>query len=185
MELVGEEKRIHTLFSEARLADEQTAPSFAATWSRAQRRSFRRRQAFNLSLVSTTLLVCALVSLAWWSKYWQRSRPNAVVPVDSTANVIAVPASTIQKPDKKAAPESMRERSYSKHKSRALDLTARRQNSLVAAQRKATRDATAISNWQSPTGMLLNSPAAALLKSLPQLNENANRLKAFLPNTSN
>src|SRR5258707_15896068 len=72
MELVGEEKRIQALFSEARLADEQTTPSFAGVWNRAQARTTRTQRAFNLSFVmATALLVCALVSLAWWVKHSQ------------------------------------------------------------------------------------------------------------------
>ena len=80
MELVGEEKKIQTLFSELRLADERTAPSFSATWNRAQARALRPRRAFNLSFAAATaLLICALVSLAWWSRHWQRTRqPNVV-----------------------------------------------------------------------------------------------------------
>ena len=72
MELVGEQKRIQALFSELRLADEQTAPRFAVVWNRAQARSsraWRPTRAFNFSFVAATaLLICALVSLALWSR---------------------------------------------------------------------------------------------------------------------
>src|SRR6266542_5247045 len=79
MELVGEE-RIQALFSELRLADEQSVPSFAAVWNRAQSRTYRPQRAFNLSFVAATaLLVCALVSLALWSRQWQQSQPPSVV----------------------------------------------------------------------------------------------------------
>src|SRR3977135_1519241 len=91
MELVGEEKRIQALFSEARLADEQTTPSFVRVGNRAQAKPIRAQRAFNLSCVAATaLLVCALVSLAWWSMHWQRSpeviasAPPAPVTVPAT-----------------------------------------------------------------------------------------------------
>ena len=72
MELVGEEKKIQALFSEVRLADEQITPSFAGVWNRAQAKTVRTQRAFNLSFVAATaLLVCALVSLAWWVKHSQ------------------------------------------------------------------------------------------------------------------
>jgi len=75
LELVGEEKRIQALFSEVRLADEQTAPSFVGVWNRAQAKTIRTPRAFNLSFVAATaLLVCALVSLAWWVNRAQRSQ---------------------------------------------------------------------------------------------------------------
>src|SRR5438270_10127016 len=98
MELVGEEKKIQTLFSELRLADEQTAPSFSATWNRAQARALRPRRAFNLSFAAATaLLICALVSLAWWSTRWQHTqRPNVAVTPSGVPNLKpseAIPAS--------------------------------------------------------------------------------------------
>ena len=78
MELVGEEKRIQALFSEVRLADGQTTPSFAGVWNRAQSKTIRTRRAFNLSFVAATvLLVCAWASLVWWSKQWQQN-PDVV-----------------------------------------------------------------------------------------------------------
>src|SRR6267143_6491524 len=80
MELVGE-KRIQALFSELRLADEQTLTSFAAVWNGAQSRTRRPQRAFNLSFVAATaLLVCALVSLSLWSRQW-RPNPDALVSV--------------------------------------------------------------------------------------------------------
>jgi len=56
-----------------------------------------------------------------------------------------------------------------------------RQELLVAANQKATRDAKAIESWQSPTATLLESPSDALLKSMPQLNQSGDELKSFLP----
>src|SRR5437588_12853524 len=89
MELVGEEKKIRTLFSELRLADEQTVPSFSATWNRAQARALRPRRAFNLSFaVVTALLICALVSLAWWLTRWQRT-PHSVTVAANPWDVIS------------------------------------------------------------------------------------------------
>src|SRR5256885_3761546 len=94
MELVGEKKRIQALFSEARLADEQTTPSFVGVWNRAQAKTIRRPRAFNLSFVAATaLLVCALVSLAWWVNRAQRSE-SAVATVPPIPNV--VPRNVVQ-----------------------------------------------------------------------------------------
>jgi len=182
MELVGEEKKIQTLFSELRLADERTAPSFSATWNRAQARALRPRRAFNLSFVgATALLVCALVSLALWSSHWHQSaQPSVATSISSNKTP---PTSAILTPpgnnrDTKNSSSAGRH-SEASARLRANRLAARRETRLLAALRK---EATAISSWQSPTATLLSSPNDELLKSLPQLNENVNELKSFLPN---
>jgi hypothetical protein len=72
-------------------------------------------------------------------------------------------------------------RPHHSERSRVLKLAARRQAVLIAANKKAARDAKAIENWQSPTAKLLDSSSDGLLKSLPQLNQTLNELKSFLP----
>src|SRR2546426_9061617 len=82
MELVGEEKRIQALFSELRLADEQSMQRFAGVWNRAQSKAIRPRRAFKLSFVAATaVLICALVSIAWWSRHEQPSQQSAAVAI--------------------------------------------------------------------------------------------------------
>lgn len=192
MELVGEEKRIRTLFSELRLADEQAMPSFAATWNRAQTRSFRPRRVFNLSFAAATaLLICALVSLAWWSTRWRRTQPAVTVAAIPSV-VVGDPKPSELAPASNGSPASSESKSEPKKPAsathrlevgarlRAERLAARQEANLLAAAKK---QATAISSWQSPTGTLLSSPNDDLLKSLPQLNESTNDLKSFLPNT--
>jgi len=194
MELVGDEKRIPELFSELRLADEQIVPRFASVWSRAQARTVKPARAFNLSFVAATaLLVCALVSLALWSKYSQRSVQQNAVAVTGTATSVVGPVQVARNSD--ATPtvstvspisENKRVRSNFVSRgsiSRARRLAAQRHALMLAANRKAEREAEALSTWQSPTSALLKSQNDELLKSLPQLNENADELKSFLPNT--
>lgn len=181
MELVGEEKRIPALFSELRLADEQTMPSFAAVWSRAQPKTIRSVRAFNLSFVAATaLLVCALASLALWSRAWEQNQ-------DSVANVPAVPLTTPVLVAKRPEPNppSREQRHSSSFGSRRLKLAARRQALMLAASKRSTRDAKAITSWQSPTATLLRSPSDEVLTSLPQLNQSVNELRSFLPSRNN
>src|SRR5712675_321265 len=72
MEIIGDDKKIRALFSEAKLADAQATPSFSSQWHRAQSRAHRPGRAFKLSLAAVTaLFVCALISLAVWSQYSQ------------------------------------------------------------------------------------------------------------------
>lgn len=184
MELVGEEKRIHALFSEVRLADEQTTPSFAGVWNRAQSKSGRTQRAFNLSFVAATaLLVCALVSLAWWVSRSQRN-PQAVassvpprITGGSPKNILQSGFQPVKNPGLKPVV-----RHRFSDRSRVLKLAAQRQATLVAAaNKKAAQDAKAIESWQSPTATLLDSSSDELLKALPQLNQTVDELKSFLP----
>jgi hypothetical protein len=48
-------------------------------------------------------------------------------------------------------------------------------------ERAAIRQAEVLAKWQSPTNILLNSPTASFLSSLPQLNQSARDLEQFLP----
>jgi len=182
MELSGEEKKLQALFSELKTADEETVPRFARVWNRATpavRRAFVFNPAF---VVVTALLVCAVVSLAVWARYRQQTGP-AVVRVETpaapntphtivspTVAPIVAPATTPTKEN----PIARRNRT-----------TVRRNAIRLAANRKLTRDAKAITDWESPTSALLSSPSDALFSSLPQLNENANGLQSFLPSRPN
>jgi len=189
MELVGEEKKIQALFSQARLADEQITPSFVGVWNRAQAKTVRTHRAFNLSFVAATaLLVCALVSLAWWSTRWQRN-PDTIAVAPPSSAPLTVPltvggenGNVNSAPPVKSAPRIDRRVSSSSTKSRALKLAAPSEALLLAADRRATKDAQALASWQSPTATLLESPSDGLLKSLPQLNHSVDELKAILPN---
>lgn len=182
MEIIGDDKKIRALFSEAKLADAQATPSFTSQWHRAQSRALRPWRAFKLSLAAVTaLLVCALISLALWSQY---SQPRATYsafanvpaltsfasPVAKTPDAtISVQTGTLHRPSRPRLPRS----------------TAQTDALAVASNSKAAKEATSIDNWQSPTSALLTSSTDGLFKSLPQLNENANELKSFLPGRAN
>lgn len=170
---------MQALFSEQRLADEQTMPSFVGLWNRAQSKTMRTQRAFNLSFVAATaLLVCALVSLALWSRHWQRN-PDVVASVPSVP--AASPVEVGIENGEVNAPVPVGRRDTSSSKPRAMKSAARRQALLVAANRKATHEAKTLASWQSPTATLLDSSSDELLKSLPQLNQTVDELKSFLP----
>jgi hypothetical protein len=185
MELVGEQKRIRELFSELRLADEQLAPRFAAVWNRAQARPVAPARGFNFSfVVVAALLICALVSLALWSKYSRQNAQQVVTAAMKTP--IAVPLDITRPPvNVSLAPaidlsQSGRRSARTNPLARLRRLAAERNALVLAANLKATREATSISSWQSPTTAFLKSQNDELLKSLPQLNESAVELKSFL-----
>ena len=184
MASVGDEKKIRALFSELKFAEEQTAPNFSAVWHRAQSRSVQPRRAFNLSFaVATALLICALATLAVWS---MRSQPAATASASATMSADA--GSFAPRSDKSLTVAGTAEPPhYSRPwvKNRVTRSASQRHVQELAANQQLARDAKAIASWQSPTSDLLSSPSDGLFKSLPQLNENANELKSFLPNREN
>ncbi|MGZ5435719.1 MAG: hypothetical protein ACXWID_08465 [Pyrinomonadaceae bacterium] len=178
----GEEKKLQALFSELKTADEETAPRFARVWNGATpgaRRAFVFNPAF---VVVTALLVCAIVSFAVWSRYQQQT-DQAVVRVETPAapntphTIVSPPVEPAAAPATTPAKENTT--------ARRNRTTVRRNSIQLAANRKLTRDAKAITDWESPTSALLSSPSDALFSSLPQLNENANGLQSFLPSRPN
>lgn len=182
MKLVGDEKRIQALFSELRLADVCVMPEFAAVLSRARSRNVRQLRTLNLSFaLATALLICALVSLAVWSKYRQQSQqPSvAVVDVPPIPSVFPSPTKVTLEPNPftPVGPSCQ-----ASERARALRFAARRRTELLAVRRAEIRETAAISSWHSPTATLLGSQNDALLNSLPQLNESVKDLKSFLPN---
>lgn len=187
MELVGEEKKIHALFSELRLADEQATPSFAGVWNRAQLRPRARVSPLNFSFAAAAFAVfVAVVALALWSNSRPQTPPTnqrvAVTPVTSlaTPSILLVPPPARTGTTPKVV--STAEQRQAARNLRAARFAARQKAELLAARRAEIRDATAISSWQSPTATLLSSQNDALLNSLPQLNESVKELKSFLPN---
>jgi uncharacterized protein (DUF885 family) len=186
METIGDDKKIRALFSETRFVDEQTAPSFTATWSHAQARALKPRRAFNLSFaVATALLVCALASLALWSKYQTGTTlytAFATVPAGSIASPPQI------KYGSQTGVLDVQAANHPRVKARRM-LTAQRNALTLAANRKAEQkteqEAKQLASWQSPTASLLSSSSDSLFKSLPQLNENSTELKSFLPNREN
>ena len=182
MELSGEEKKLQALYSELKTADEETVPRFARVWSRATPTA-GRAFVFNPAFVAVTaLVVCAVVSFAVWSRY----RPQIQTTPDVRVEIPAAPDtrnSTVSPTvGPTAAPPSTPLNVNTARRSRT---TVRRNSIQLAANRKLTRDAKAITDWESPTAALLSSPSDELFSSLPQLNENANGLQSFLPGRPN
>ena len=185
MELSGEENKLQALFSELKTADEETAPRFARVWNRATPRA-RRAFVFNPAFVAATaLLVCAVISLAVWSRYRPQTQP-AVVGVEKPAAPIT-PNTTVS-PNVEQAAATPTTPSTENTTARRHRTTERRNSIQIAAarsNRELTRDAKAITDWESPTSALLSSSSDSLFSSLPQLNENANGLQSFLPSRPN
>ena len=184
MEVIGDDKRIRALYSEVRVADEQAAPSFVAVWHRAQAASGQSRRSFKFVPVTAAAAVVlfGVAALAVWSTISHSSpRANAAsATLIATTNFSAVkviersePVTVSPAEARAAVPRRVRPRVQ-----RNLDVA-------VAENRRLEKQAKEIASWQSPTASLLNSSSDNLFKSLPQLNENANEMKSFLPSRAN
>lgn len=182
MEIIGDDKRLRALYSETRFVDEQTAPSFSAVWHRAQSRAKQSRRTFTFAFASAlALVIFAVATFAIWSKYSPRAETYSAFATPTAAHILIA---------NKGNPEATSPAIDVKYpslprKSRANKLAAQRQQLMVAENRKAEQAAKEIASWQSPTASLLSSSSDDLFKSLPQLNQNANEMKSFLPNRSN
>ena len=181
MELDGNEKKLQTLFRELKLADERMAPEFKGMWNRAQAPSPRPARLFNISLaVATALVVLTLSSLVLWSQTWRESQPSNSVLTAEPARIDLMP------PPPSATPGVIHpgvvEPANRARSNRDRKVVARR-HPILNARNTDVRKADSISNWQSPTATLLQSPADNVLTLLPQLDRSVTELKTFLPNT--
>jgi hypothetical protein len=198
MEIIGDDKKLRALYSEAMRADEATMPSFTSAWHGAQARSLKPRRAFNLSFaLVTALLVLTLGSLAVWSMYSPGSNQRDEARKNESAPGGVAPAA-LNSPEKpkvdeeprvaEKAPQAPIETPVHRSlKSRVRRPTAQPDSQVPDSQliAQTSNKETTIDSWESPTAALLSSPTDGLFKSVPQLNENAKEMKSFLPGRSN
>lgn len=161
MQLAGGEKRIQALFSELSHEDQSIAPRFEKLWNRAKTMDPEPVRAFNRSvaIIAAGLAVVALFSLALLLRFKSVETEHSV---EGKTETISTPAeqkiflSTVPKKQKRVI----------------------RQRKLKPVIRN---EAIALSSWQSPTEILMESPSTAFLKVSPQLNQSVRQLESFLP----
>ena len=183
MQTIGDERNIQTLFRELRLEDERVAPRFSVVWNSAQTRT-RPRLAFKLQFVAATIvLIVSLVSLALWLRGRQK-KPHqenaALVPPSASTSYSTAPRTSRHEPNQ-LAPSRANYRVVEMRRARIL--AGRRRAELLALREAEIRNAAAVSSWQSPTAMLMQSPADDVLTSIPQLYRSVTELNLFLPDT--
>lgn len=173
MGLSGAEKRIQALFSDLSLEDQSSAPCFEKLWRQAAANAPVRAQVTNRSMVVilAAMVVAAASSLATWSWYGS-SQSQYTVSVPPPA-IPLTPVAIVNEPGKFLS------ESKSLRTVRPRRVMRQRQT-----ERVATREAATLSNWQSPTNILLESPVVSVLTSLPKLNQSARDLEMFLPKTN-
>jgi hypothetical protein len=166
MEFSGDEKRIQALFSELSLENQTRTPRFEKLWSRAEANASAPATLVTRFVLVAIVIIVALslvVVPSWLSLSQSRHAaniPQQIIPATSVPRVLQ--------------PEQLLS-AVSRDVVRPRRL-ARRQT-----ERAAIRQAAILSNWQSPTSILLNSPTVSVLSSLPQLNQSARELEQFLP----
>lgn len=170
MEFTGDEKKIQALFSELSLEQRSRTPSFEKLWLRAQVKSCATPRFVTRFAIVTSSILAAVCLIATWSWYTS-SR------FEQTANIPAQIIPTTS-PETRVTPTEQFLFAHSKDVRIAHPRRLVRQPRI---ERAAIREAAALANWQSPTNILLNSPAASFLSSLPQLNQSARDLEQFLP----
>ena len=166
MEFSGDEKRIQALFSELSLENQTRTPRFENLWQRAEANApVRAPLVTRFVLVAIVFIVAmSLVAARSWLSFSQTEHtaniPVQIIPTTS--------APRVQQPEQLLSVASK-------------DLVRPRRLIHRQTERTAIRQAEMLSNWQSPTNILLNSPAVSVLSSLPQLNQSAKDLEQFLP----
>lgn len=180
MKTIGEQQNFQTLFCELRLENERLAPRFSGVWNTAQARS-RPRVGFKFAFVATgALVVVSLLSLALvlGGRASNQQQESRVVnpPASPTNGPASGGLETTPKPI-----VTLRSNYRFASTRRAMKLGKLRR--LKAPREYEFRDALAVSNWQSPTAMLMDSPADDVLMSVPQLYRSVNQLMSFLPET--
>ena len=182
MEGVGDEKRIQALFSELAVQDQFRAPRFERLWSRAEIKRSTPARYFSkarVAIVVTVVMIVAAIALtawSWFSAQTKSSLHNAVnVPtiIPRSAPGVRDTGDTSGANNSDSATLAVdRPRSHPPRKKRSLKFRV---------TDSAVTDAALLSRWQSPTDILMQSPASVVWNSLPQLNESAEELKQFLP----
>lgn len=162
MEFSGDEKRIQALFSELSLENQTRTPRFERLWLRAEASSPTPASLVRRSVLVAIMIIVVIGVVT--ARSWFNSSP-AQYAANIPAQIIPTSAPQVQQLVSAASKDVVRPRRFT-----------RRQT-----ERAAIRQAAMLSNWQSPTSILLNSPTVSVLGTLPELNQSARDLEQFLP----
>jgi hypothetical protein len=163
MEFNGDEKRIQALFSELALDDQSHAPRFDEVWPRATRTAPVPAPLLTRFAIVVLAGVCLIAIWSWY----RSSQPEQVANIPPQI----IPESRGRQPEQLLSADAKEVRA----------VRPRRPLRQRQSERIEIRQAAVLSSWQSPTNILLNSPTASVLSSLPQLNQSARDLEQFLP----
>lgn len=168
MEFSGDEKRIQALFSELSLENQTRTPRFEKLWLCAEANTPTPAPLvtrFVLVAIVVIIAISVVAARAWFNPSQSQQAANIPPQIIPTTSQPRVQHSELSI----ASKDVVHPRRF-----------ARRQT-----ERAAINQAAMLSNWQSPTSVLLNSPTVSVLSSLPQLNQSARDLEQFLPKKNN
>ncbi|HEU4507864.1 MAG TPA: hypothetical protein VFR78_06475 [Pyrinomonadaceae bacterium] len=159
MQLAGGEKKIQALFCELSRADQSITPRFEKLWNRAQTTNPVRSFSRSVAIIAAGVAVAVACSMALWLRFKSVETPPSVVKkTESISTPVEQKILVASNPKKQKR------------------VTRQKKSKLVV-----TREPIALSRWQSPTAILMESPSNALLKMPPQLDQSVRELESFLP----
>jgi hypothetical protein len=176
MQLVGDENRIRALFSEQALEHRCVAPRFDQVWTSALTATRAPIVGRSFVVAAATLAVIITCALALWSRY--RMGQPAPPARESVASVPETASS------ESTTPRAREHKVVSAGPGRSRSRLTKRVVRHRTIERSVIQQAVALSAWQSPTELYLQSPARSPFKSLPQLNQSLKELESFLPNNN-
>ena len=166
MELVGGEKRIQALFSELKLQDQSTAPSFNRLWESAQTTKPNRIALAQPLVVLGSLMI---IGATWTIGVWSTDALMLPALQDDAAMTVRISVASGTEAAKKHRPKT--------------HSTIRRKNRTpVELDEAAIDQAVALASWQSPTYGLMESAAVSAFKTLPDLGQSVQELESYLSN---
>ena len=178
MKFVGEENRIRAQFSDLAIRDHSAAPAFEKLWSRAESTTSENGRDFSVPLVTFGLLVMIIAATA--VAVWLRGGETPTLSrVDARVETLSLPAD-VRPAERKVLVATSPARSARVTNKR---LAATRRDSRPIVIEALNKKVVALSNWQSPTNLLLQSPVTPVFKSMPALNQSVRELESYLSST--
>jgi hypothetical protein len=182
METIGDGQNIETLFRDLRSDVEREVPRFAAVWNAAQSRPSTRT---GLELSFVTAVVVIAVCLSSFASWLIRRQPS---PQHSTANVIVpsnmpVSSSPVGFDADRTSVMPISKANHASERKRLLRVAPRKRAMTGGKEAFEIPNTIAVSTWQSPTALLMQSPSDDLLVVFPQFHQSVVELETFLSET--
>ncbi|HEX6729211.1 MAG TPA: hypothetical protein VF074_04330, partial [Pyrinomonadaceae bacterium] len=124
----------------------------------------RRRLGLSFAVITTLLILTALMSLNFWLQSGSDIQPQQqrASDISTEKSIRSLVTFTPPKP--------------TSHKLASRRTTRTRPRNTIAQK------ALTISTWRSPTALFMDSPLDPVFKSLPNLNQSVKEMESFLPN---
>lgn len=176
MEFVGDEKKIRAQFCDLANQDQSATPEFEKLWARAESTHSQTVHRFGVSLM---VFASAVVILSVSAVAVLLLRP-ATATVSTAERTLRPHAVFLPAESRPAEQKSMEIRPIRSHRLTKRRFIASRRASNQPVKKGLEQNVVALSNWQSPTEVFLQSPVTPVFKSLPALNQSVKELESYL-----